>query len=99
MGMAARRKTKFLKRKLAPAQKVLFTYSTKHLSDKDKVRFYYALKGRDGKSGILKALKAEFLAKGVLLVEQKQVSELREFFEYWSCPYQIRGKLKENEQI
>ena len=31
---------------------IIYTYSTKHLPKKDKVRFYYALKGRDGKTGI-----------------------------------------------
>ena len=34
--------------------RVLFTYSLSHLTYSDKIRFYYALKGRDGKSGIVK---------------------------------------------
>ena len=43
---------------------VLFTYSTIHLLKKDKIRFYYALKGRDGKSGIVKRDKIDHLASG-----------------------------------
>ena len=35
----------------------IFTYSIEHLLKKDKIRFYYAIKGRDGKSGIFKSLK------------------------------------------
>ena len=46
--MATKRKTNLLEKKLAPARKILFTYSTKNLKAKDLVRFYYAFKGRDG---------------------------------------------------
>ena len=78
---------------------LLFVYSTKHLDSKDKVRFFYAFKGRDGKSGIIKELGCEFLAKGVILVPLGQAAEMKSFFEYWSCPYTIRGKLKDAGQI
>jgi len=66
--------------------RILYVYSTSHLAKKDLVRFYYALKGRDGKSGILKAAGAEFLAKGVLLVPSPKAAELDEFFALWKAP-------------
>ena len=66
--------------------RILYVYSTSGLAKKDLVRFYYALKGRDGKSGILKAVGAEFLAKGVLLVPSPKATELDDFFALWKVP-------------
>jgi len=57
-------------------EKALYTYSLKHLKIKDKVRFYYALKGRDGKTGIIKLYSIEQLAKGVLLVSNKSTKNV-----------------------
>ena len=67
--------------------KVLFSYSTEHLLKKDKVRFYYALKGRDGKSGIVKRCKIDHLGRTVLLVEEKFADEVNEFLELWECKF------------
>ena len=72
---------------------VLFTYSTEHLLKKDKVRFYYALKGRDGKSGIIKAYKIDHLGRTVLLVPIKFSKDIKEFFKLWRCPIQIKEVL------
>lgn len=66
---------------------VLFTYNTEHLLKKDKVRFYYALKGRDGKSGIVKDYKIDHLGRTVLLVPSKFSSDVRSFFELWECKF------------
>lgn len=63
----------------------LFLYSTKELSPTDKVRFYYAFKGRDGESGILKRTASEFLAKGVILVPIEQASAMQDFLKDWHC--------------
>lgn len=65
----------------------IFTYSTKHLEKKDKVRFYYALKGRDGKSGIVKRTCIQHLGRTVLLVPKNSEHEISEFLEYWKCKY------------
>ena len=66
---------------------VLFTYSTRHLNKSDKVRFYYALKGRDGNSGVLKKYVYDHLAKTVLLVLKKNESPIEEFLKVWKCKY------------
>ena len=65
----------------------LFSYSTQHLLKKDKIRFYYALKGRDGKSGIVKNCKIDHLGRTVLLVPLKFSQEVREFLQLWECKF------------
>ena len=74
---------------------VIFTYSTKHLVKKDKIRFYYALKGRDGKTGVVKRCKIDHLGRTVLLVPDKFDQEMQEFFKLWECPIQRRKVLVE----
>jgi len=69
------------------AARVIFTYSTQHLLQKDKVRFYYALKGRDGKSGIVVHANIEQLGRTVLLVNADKASEVRDFLNYWKCEF------------
>ena len=75
--------------------RVIFTYSTEHLLKKDKVRFYYALKGRDGKTGIVKRCKIEQLGRTVLLVPEKSAPEVDDFLKYWKCEFQQRRVLVE----
>jgi hypothetical protein len=66
-------------------RRFLFTYTLLHLPQNDKVRFFYALKGRDGKSGIIKTAKIDQLGKTVLLVDASRATELRDFLRYWRC--------------
>ncbi len=70
--------------------KIIFSYAIIHLKVKDKVRFYYALKGRDGKSGVLKFYNIEQLGKTVLLVDKKQEQAVEQFLTQWKCKYQKR---------
>lgn len=69
---------------------LIYTYSTEHLLKKDKVRFYYALKGRDGKSGIVKSMKIDHLGRTVLMVPFSFESEIQEFFRLWNLPFEKR---------
>ena len=69
---------------------VIFTYSTEHLAQKDKVRFYYALKGRDGVSGVIVSWKIEQLGKTVLLVDVAHEEDVTEFLQFWKCEFQKR---------
>lgn len=71
----------------------IFTYSTEHLQKKDKVRFYYGLKGRDGKTGVVKQYKIEQLGRTVLLVPVQFEAEVDEFLKFWKCEYQKREVL------
>jgi hypothetical protein len=64
---------------------IIYTYSLTHMPKKDKVRFFYALKGRNGKKGILERLKIEQLGRTVLLAPADKEKEIDEFFNYWRC--------------
>jgi hypothetical protein len=76
---------------------MLYTYSTQHLPNKDKVRFYYALKGRDGKSGIVKEFRVQHIGKTVLLAEAKFDDDMIQFFKVWNLPYTRRKAFVEEE--
>ena len=67
---------------------VLFSYSTKHLSKTDKIRFYYALKGRDGKSGFVARTNSKHIGKTVLLVPAEFDKETQDFLNYWKCKFE-----------
>jgi len=75
--------------------KFIFTYSTEHLLKKDKVRFYYALKGRDGKSGVVVSYSIEQLGRAVLLAPEKFEKEVEEFLSYWKCEFNKKKVLVE----
>ena len=70
--------------------KRLFTYSTQEFLKKDKIRFYYALKGRDGKSGIVKETSADHIGSAVIIVDEKYQDEWESFFKLWNIPYQMK---------
>jgi hypothetical protein len=76
-------------------ESVIFTYSIEHLLKKDKIRFYYALKGRDGKTGIVKEVKIEQLGRAVLLVSAEHEKQVAEFLEYWKCEFKTKRVLVE----
>lgn len=67
--------------------KIIFSYSTKHLPVKDKVRFYYSLKGREGDAGIIKEYKVTQLGKTVLLVPTRFSQDVEDFLSYWKCKF------------
>ena len=80
-------------------QMVIFMYSTEHLLVKDKVRFYYALKGRDGKTGIVKRCHIEQLGRAVLLVPAQFAGEVNDFLRYWKCEYRQKEVLVKNHSL
>ena len=71
-------------------EKILFTFSTQEFLKKDKIRFYYALKGRDGKSGLVVSTKAEHLGSAVILVDAKHDQEWQDFFNLWKIKFERR---------
>jgi len=75
----------------------VFQYSTEHLVKKDKVRFYYALKGRDGRSGIVKNLSIEHLGNAVLLVSEQNAPDVDDFLNFWKCKFNKRDFLVKND--
>lgn len=79
--------------------KVLFTYSLEHLKSKDKVRFYYALKGRDGKSGILKEIESQQMGRAVILVNELHETEFTDFMTLWKCPFTKMRVMVEDKHV
>jgi len=74
----------------------LFLYAIEHLQTKDKVRFYYDLKGRDGKSGLITHYKINQLARGALLVPHEHKDAVSEFLNKWKCRYETKEVLMHN---
>ena len=66
---------------------VLFSFSTAHLNQKDKVRFFYALNGRDTKSGVTEKYGLTHLGPSLILVSQAFEHVVNEFFTYWGCTH------------
>ncbi len=66
-------------------RRVLFSYSTGHLQEKDRIRFFYALKGRNGKKGMMDLVGAERFGRSVLIVPQKRSVDFKQFFKEWGC--------------
>ena len=77
---------------------ILVTYDASSLSSNDKVKFYYALKGRDGKSGIIKLYDIQFLAKKVLFIPFQSKSDIIMFLKRWNLSYTIKEVILENEE-
>ena len=77
--------------------KILLTYSTEHLAKKDKIRFYYALKGRDGKSGVVQVYDIVHLGRTVLLVPKKFDQDVQDFLKQWNCKFGRREVLIKDE--
>ena len=69
---------------------VLFIYTINHLSQTDKIRFFYRLHGRNKNKGLVRNTHSEKLAKGVLLVPLSEAITIQEFLEEWDCTYEQR---------
>ena len=67
--------------------KILFTYASGHLDNTKKVSFFYALKGRYGKDGVIKKYNVNQLAKSVLVVPIEHESSVESFLKQWGCSY------------
>ena len=77
----------------AAYNKVIFIYSIDNLSKKDKVRFFYGLKGRK-KDGLLFKTRSYKLGRGVVLVDRENEKVFEEFFNYWKNKWKkIRVKM------
>jgi uncharacterized protein len=77
----------------------IYTYTTKHFLKKDKIRFFYALKGRDGKSGFIKSSKVVQLGKTVLMVPVKSDEDAQQFMRIWNLPYIKRRAVVDDEDL
>jgi len=72
----------------------LFRFTLEGLPRKDRVRFQYALKGRDMKSGLLKELNGEQWGAWVVAVPIQHTYRFRDFLELWGVKYEAFTILK-----
>ncbi len=72
----------------------LFRFTLEGLSRKDRVRFQYALKGRDMKSGLLKELNGEQWGAWVIVIPIQHTYRFRDFLELWGIKYEAFTILK-----
>jgi predicted nucleotidyltransferase len=64
----------------------LFTYRLGDKSKSERMRFYYALYGRNG-VGILQKLKAEKYTDTMVACPTESCEEMKQFFGYWKVEY------------
>ena len=77
---------KFYVKKIKSSNKpthALIRYSTTHMSATERVKFVYAVHGRGSSEGFLKD--KEILAKTVLFVHIRRLTETKKFLESWNC--------------
>ncbi len=67
----------------------LFNISVEELNRNERNKFNFALKGRDGKGGILKELNGMFLAPWVVLIPVENTYKFKEFLDYWGVKYKV----------
>ncbi|CAB50136.1 nucleotidyltransferase domain-containing protein [Pyrococcus abyssi] len=72
----------------------LFRFTLEGLPRKDRVRFQYALKGRDMKSGLLKELNGEQWGAWVVVVPVEHTYRFKDFLELWGVKYEAFTILK-----
>ena len=72
----------------------LFRFTLEGLPRKDRVRFQYALKGRDLKSGLLKELNGEQWGAWVVVVPVEHTYRFKDFLELWGVKYEAFTILK-----
>ena len=72
---------------------MIYHYSSKHLTKTEKVKYYYALKGRDGKTGIVKALNLCHIGKGVILAPFRHGDDVEQLFKVWNISFLKRNAI------
>ena len=89
-------KDKLLSKLIGFDPSVLFWYKLENLKLIDKIKFSYALRGRNEKGGILREVNGEYLGKGCIMVPVENEDEIREFFARWSVSFNRRRILTES---
>jgi len=88
-------KDKLLSKLIGFDPSVLFWYKLENLKLIDKIKFSYALRGRNEKGGILREVNGEYLGKGCIMVPVENEDEIREFFARWNISFNRRRILTE----
>lgn len=65
----------------------MFKYDTKRWDNLKKTKFYYALNGRSGKSGMLQEMECIRLSDNIVLTPMDKIEQVKEFFDRWGLAY------------
>jgi predicted nucleotidyltransferase len=80
---------KLLAEEMALLGTAIIIYDLSKIKGSDRIRFYYALNGRDGSKGFISSVGAKRLADNVFLCHYNKIEEIKPFFEQWNIPTEI----------
>ncbi len=80
----------FISKSLGYESNVLFSYLLEGMSASDKVRFSYALYGRNKGEGLLFELNGETVGKGSFIVQVGKSEIVRRFMKQWNISFKER---------
>ena len=64
-------------------------YELKNLKGTNRVKFYYALMGRDNQDGFLTKINADRFSDNVIICDYSEIEKLKEFFDSWNINYEV----------
>jgi hypothetical protein len=77
----------FLYETIGLTRMILLSYSLEGLLHSKKTVFGYALRGRDGKSGLLKIFNGKTVGRNSVIIPFSKMKEMLEFLAYWGVSY------------
>ena len=83
---------KLLANSLGFSSFALVKYSLKNIKGSERVKFYYALNGRN-KEGFLTTIQAKKFSEEVIICDYNKIEQLKDFFNTWNLKYNITPTL------
>jgi predicted nucleotidyltransferase len=78
-----------LAKKLGFSSYALLKYDLSNIKGSNRIRFYYALNGRNNQQGFLKEISANKFSEEIIFCQYNQVEKLKDFFKSWNIEYQL----------
>ena len=64
-------------------------YDISNIKGSDRIRFYYALQGRNKSKGFLDEIGAQRFSESVIICDYSIIEKLKSFFDQWKIEYQV----------
>lgn len=64
-------------------------YDIKNLKGSNRIKFYYALMGRNNKNGFLTKINATRFSDNVITCDYLEIEKLKDFFDSWNINYEV----------
>ena len=71
------------------SKRTIFIYSSGHLAGSNKVKFFYALKGREKNPGLVDNKTIFQPSKKILIADSSKKEYVQSFLDFWKCTYEI----------